>query len=86
MVVFEPLQSLSALAMTWIINGTPELDHISNYRTILGVCIALPILTTFVVGARAYTRTVLLKVLGLDDWVIFFSTVRFQIRAVNLHL
>ena len=69
--------------MTWVINGSSHLDHISNYKTILGVCIALPILTTSVVAARAYTRAILLKVLGLDDWVIFFSTVSGSIRVLG---
>ena len=72
--------------MTWVINGSPHLDNISNYKTILGVCIALPILTTTVVAARAYTRAILLKVLGLDDWVIFFSTVSGSIRVLGQEL
>ena len=72
------------LIMTWVINGSSHLDHISNYKTILGVCIALPILTTTIVAARAYTRAILLKVLGLDDWVIFFSTVSASIRVLGL--
>ena len=72
--------------MTWVINGSSHLDNISNYKTILGVCIALPILTTTVVAARAYTRAVLLKVLGVDDWVTFFSTVSGSIRDLGLGL
>lgn len=72
--------------MTWVINGSSHLDNISNYKTILGVCIALPILTTTVVAARAYTRAILLKVLGLDDWVTFFSTVSGLIRVLGLDL
>ena len=70
--------------MPWVINGSSHLDDISNYKTILGVCIALPILTTTIVAARAYTRAILLKVLGLDDWVIFFSTVSGSIRVLAL--
>ncbi|KAL8752082.1 MAG: hypothetical protein Q9199_005985 [Rusavskia elegans] len=58
----------------WIHNGSQQLDEISDYRTILGVCIALPILMVIVVGMRAYTRIKLLNSIGLDDWIIFFST------------
>lgn len=59
----------------WIHNGNEHLDAISEYRTILGVCIALPILMTVVVAMRAYTRAKILNSLGFDDWVIFFSAV-----------
>ncbi|KAI4238274.1 MAG: hypothetical protein LQ349_001221 [Xanthoria aureola] len=58
----------------WIHNGSQQLDEISDYRTILGVCIALPILMVVIVGMRAYTRIKLLHSIGLDDWIIFFST------------
>ncbi len=61
--------------MVWVNNGDDALDHISDYRTILGVCIALPILTTIVVALRGYSRGRLLRALGVDDFVIFFSAV-----------
>lgn len=61
----------------WIHNGSEHLDAISDYRTILGVCIALPILMVIVVAMRAYTRVKILNSLGFDDWVIFFSAVSF---------
>ncbi|KAL8934310.1 MAG: hypothetical protein Q9216_005974 [Gyalolechia sp. 2 TL-2023] len=59
----------------WIHNGNEHLDEISEYRTILGVCIALPVLMTIIVAMRAYTRAKILNSLGLDDWVIFFSAI-----------
>ncbi|KAI4242737.1 MAG: hypothetical protein LQ352_007180 [Teloschistes flavicans] len=59
----------------WIHNGSEHLDAISDYRTILGVCIALPILMVIVVAMRAYTRVKILNSLGFDDWVIFFSAI-----------
>ena len=62
--------------MGWIINGTAELDQISEWQTILGVCIVLPILTATIVILRAYTRGHVLRGLGWDDYVIFFSAVR----------
>lgn len=62
--------------MVWVNNGSDSLDQDSNYPTILGTCIALPILTTIVVALRAYCRGKLLKTLYYDDYVIFFSAVR----------
>ncbi|KAL8658006.1 MAG: hypothetical protein Q9226_001363 [Calogaya cf. arnoldii] len=59
----------------WIHNGSDHLDAISDYRTILGVCITLPIIMTIVVGISVYTRIKLLESIGIDDWIIFFSAV-----------
>ncbi|KAL8946604.1 MAG: hypothetical protein Q9222_007024 [Ikaeria aurantiellina] len=59
----------------WIHNGDEHLDDISDYRTILGVCIALPILMVVIVALRGYTRAKILHSLGIDDWIIFFSAV-----------
>ncbi|KAL8764435.1 MAG: hypothetical protein Q9203_007170 [Teloschistes exilis] len=59
----------------WIHNGSEHLDSVSDYRIILGVCIALPILMVIVVAMRAYTRVKILNSLGFDDWVIFFSAI-----------
>lgn len=59
----------------WIHNGNEHLDAVSDYRTILGVCIALPIVMTIVVGMRAYARAKILRTLGVDDWIVFFSAV-----------
>ncbi|KAL8852504.1 MAG: hypothetical protein Q9221_002628, partial [Calogaya cf. arnoldii] len=59
----------------WIQNGSDHLDAISDYRTILGVCITLPIIMTIVVGMRAYTRIKLLESIGIDDWIILFSAI-----------
>ena len=67
----------------WIHNGSQQLDEISDYRTILGVCIALPILMVVIVGMRAYTRIKLLHSIGLDDWIIFFSTVSSCSRVLS---
>lgn len=59
----------------WIQNGTEDLDAISHYERILGVCVALPVLMVIIVGMRAYTRIKILNNVGLDDWIIFFSAV-----------
>lgn len=59
----------------WIHNGNEHLDAISDYRIILGVCIALPIIMALIVAMRLYTRGHILHSLGFDDWVIFFSAV-----------
>lgn len=64
--------------MVWINNGTPELDSISQYRTIIGVCLALTIATITIVALRAFVRARILRILGPDDYVIFFTAVRIR--------
>ena len=61
--------------MVWINNGTPELDTISQYRTIIGVCLALTIATISIVTLRAFVRARILRIVGPDDYVIFFTAV-----------
>ena len=61
--------------MVWINNGNAHLDEVSNWRTILATCIALPVVTTLVVALRGYVRGRLLRNLGADDYVIFCSAV-----------
>lgn len=71
--------------MVWVNNGDAAVDAASNYKTILGVCIGLPIVTTVIVGLRAYVRGRLLRALGADDYVIFYSAVseRPSLRPVH---
>ncbi|KAL8689249.1 MAG: hypothetical protein Q9224_004685 [Gallowayella concinna] len=59
----------------WIHNGSQHLDDISDYRTILGVCIALPVLMVIVVTMRGYTRFKILNSVGPDDWITFASAI-----------
>ena len=61
--------------MGWVHNGNAHLDEVSDYRIILGVCIALAILMTVVVSLRGYTRIHILHSLGIDDHIVFFSAV-----------
>ena len=61
--------------MVWINNGDEYLDEVSNWRTILGVCLVLPVVTTTIVGLRGYVRGRMLRSLGPDDFVIFGSAV-----------
>lgn len=62
--------------MVWINNSTPELDTISQYRTIVGVCLALTVATITIVALRAFVRASILRALGPDDYLIFFTAVR----------
>jgi len=61
--------------MVWISNGDESLDAASNWKTILAVCIVLPVITIIMVALRGYSRGRLLNTLWLDDCVIFFSAV-----------
>ncbi|KFY26148.1 hypothetical protein V493_04243 [Pseudogymnoascus sp. VKM F-4281 (FW-2241)] len=59
----------------WIHNGSPQLDHESNYKQIMAVSIVLTCVMTVVVCLRGYVRGAMLKALGWDDFVIFFAAV-----------
>lgn len=63
--------------MVWVHNATPEIDARSQWPTILAVCLTLTIIMTATAGLRGYIRVVMLKTVGLDDWVIFLSAVSF---------
>jgi hypothetical protein len=60
----------------WVHNGSAELDHESRYKQIMAVSITLTVVMSIAVSLRAYVRTVMLKTLGADDWVIFVTAVR----------
>lgn len=61
--------------MTWIKNGTPELDRVSNWRFVIGVCLACSAVMTLVIGLRAYVRIRMVKAIGVDDWLLWISSV-----------
>jgi hypothetical protein len=63
------------LDANWVHNGSVKLDDESKYKQIMGVSITLTVIMTLIVSMRAYVRSVMLKTLGSDDWVIFFSAV-----------
>ncbi|KAI9158880.1 integral membrane protein [Paramyrothecium foliicola] len=60
--------------MGWVVNATPEVDGISQYPTIISICVVLSILSSLVVGTRLFVRH---KNRGLaaDDWMACLSAV-----------
>ena len=63
------------MTLGWVHNATPAVNDISQYPTIVAVCIALTATMTTVVAMRAYVRAVMLKSVGPDDWTILSSAV-----------
>ncbi|KAG8625880.1 hypothetical protein KVT40_006281 [Elsinoe batatas] len=59
--------------MTWTINGTPELDRISNYRLVVSVCLACSCCMSIVVALRAWVRIRWVKAIGMDDWLLWIA-------------
>ena len=59
----------------WVHNVTPEVSDRSQWPTILAVCTTLTIAMVTTVALRAYVRGAMLKTIGYDDWIIFFSAV-----------
>lgn len=60
--------------MTWIVNGTPEVDAESNYKTIVIVTLVLCILATGTSTLRVWVRA---RVRGMaaDDWMAVLSVI-----------
>ncbi|KAK2812125.1 hypothetical protein FQN49_008396, partial [Arthroderma sp. PD_2] len=61
--------------MQWVYHATPEVNAISQYPTILAVCISLSFVMTVVVGLRVWVRVVMKKSFGVDDAVIVSSAI-----------
>lgn len=53
-----------------------SLDGQSSSELMMGLSISLVVLCTVVVGARIYTRTIMLNNAGLDDLLIVITQVR----------
>lgn len=61
--------------MVWVQNASPEVDAASNYPTIIAVCVSITVLMMVTVSTRIYVRAVMIKMMGMDDWIILFSAV-----------
>lgn len=60
--------------MGWIVNGTPELEAASEYRTVLGVCVVFSILMIAVLSTRLYIRRTRL---AIEDGIVVFGAVSY---------
>lgn len=72
--------------MQWVYHVSPEVNAISQYPTILAVCISLTFVMTVVVCLRVWVRAVWKKSFGVDDAVIVSSAVRIYPIAYILHI
>ena len=61
--------------MVWVQNASPEVDAASTYPTITAVCVCITVLMLCIVSTRIYVRAFMMKMMGMDDWVILFSAV-----------
>ena len=55
--------------MGWVQNVTPEVQALSHYQSIIGVCLATTILMCIFVLMRMYLKIFILKTLGSSDIV-----------------
>jgi hypothetical protein len=55
----------------------PNYDE-SRKPTVIGVSVFLMCVSTAMVGLRVWTRTVLIKQMGIDDWMAVATLVGFQ--------
>jgi hypothetical protein len=58
-------------------------DPITRRPLVLGVEIPLTILTILFVAARFYSRTIIVKALGWDDWFMLAAAVRILLFGTN---
>jgi len=61
--------------MVWVQNASPEVDAASDYPTIIAVCVSVTLFMMFIVGLRIYVRAIMIKMMGIDDWIVIFSAV-----------
>ncbi|KAI9857527.1 MAG: hypothetical protein M1824_004787 [Vezdaea acicularis] len=59
----------------WVHNASQHVNDVSQYPTILAVCVCLTIWMLIIVGLRVYVRGHIIKSFGADDWTILFSAV-----------
>lgn len=52
--------------MPWVLHVSPEVEAISKYPIILGVCLAFTSLTVLIVAIRFWVRKFLVKHVGSD--------------------
>lgn len=60
--------------MGWVVDGTPELDAQSDYKTVLTVAIVSTVLMVLTLGMRLFVRR---SRLGWDDYIVVFGAVSF---------
>lgn len=60
--------------MGWVYNVSPEVEAVSEYRLILGVCLSLTILMVVIVCLRLYVRAQASR-LAAADYVMAVSMV-----------
>ncbi|KAG0645307.1 hypothetical protein D0Z07_8940 [Hyphodiscus hymeniophilus] len=61
--------------MVWVHNASQAINDKSQWPTIFALCLSLTIFMVLIVSARGYVRGFMLKSIGIDDWIIFFSMV-----------
>ncbi|SPO01426.1 related to integral membrane protein PTH11 [Cephalotrichum gorgonifer] len=60
--------------MVWVANATAEVDAISQWRTIVAVCVILSFLASVIVGMRLWIRA-RARGMAADDWMATLSLV-----------
>ncbi|RMD41312.1 hypothetical protein DV735_g3825, partial [Chaetothyriales sp. CBS 134920] len=63
------------MAVDWVHNASPEVNALSEWRLIVGVCISLTTLMVVTVGLRIYVRARMIRSVWIDDYIIIFSAV-----------
>jgi uncharacterized membrane protein YcaP (DUF421 family) len=69
--------------MGWVYNVTPEVEAVSQYRLILGVCLSLTILMAITVSLRMFVRAQVSR-LAAADYVMVVSMVSVYVESTTV--
>lgn len=75
---------LRHFTMGWVYNATPEQNAMSNYPTVIAVCVALTVLMTGTVSTRLLIRTYQGRV-GADDYIVLVGMVSLVDNSGSQH-
>ncbi|RMZ85028.1 hypothetical protein DV738_g147, partial [Chaetothyriales sp. CBS 135597] len=63
------------MSVDWVHNASPEVNALSEWRLIVGVCISLTTLMVVTVVLRIYVRAWMIRSIWIDDYIIVFSAI-----------
>lgn len=61
--------------MPWVQHASPEVNAVSEYPSIIKVCVSLTTIMAACVGLRAYIRIFVVRHLGVDDVITIVAGV-----------
>lgn len=60
--------------MVYVAHGSPEIDALSQYKTIIAICVVMSGLAIIIVGSRLYIRKTNNRI-AADDWMSLLALI-----------